>query len=895
MKRNLQISEEEKKYILSKYSLIKESTSNRKCVSGNCQNGKGKFEVDEGNDEKSVYEGDFVNGLRDGNGVFTYPNGDVYSGQFKNDNFEGDGIYKSVVGILSGNMTIYSGLWKSKDTDDKITPIPDEDDSEFVVAYGEDYTYKGYFSERGMNGVGYFIFVNDNDTKYEGMFIQTKLKGKIKYTGEDSEGNYIETEDLIEYHKNKKNQPIDDTEEETPKEVEKTDENVVIIPDNIKSKWVGCRTTDPNFEFREGLKALGFLTKMPEMGFAKFKGVVDGKNIEYNGCFDKYKMVRGFETGERGDFTGLYYSEDDSESYFLGDESKANKFMWGTLKDSDDYNFHDANWKYTGSFVDGKINGTSDDVPDMFKPDPFGKIDFSDGKSYSGDFKDGQIGGNGTFTFQDGMVLKGVFKTTEQEGIVISVTTQDNQYIPNIFDYNENYKQSTKKTEKNTIGAIKTSNFNGITKFKFKLESKKTGKSKEFNSYLPNVFIRITNLEDRKIFFESRSDDNGNFQIPNVPYGRYKLVFLVAGNRNELIYENSDYNINKENQKVSVPLKPTKFLFNDLSKEISSFEKSESREDGSTYLPGTGAETYDLLGMTDEEMREYLSTTGVFNNDKDWVSDLNAGRFEKKYGKVTSKEACLREFKSYANIIRKIQKNEIDLEILKKPGNDLQPTKNYLSECIKTYGNEITNEKDVKIVVNPPGEAYEFGVRLENKNKTNIYKDMGLSRTINKVITEHAEKKRTLLQESKIINNRLKFIVENYNLNLKSERRLAFNDLRNEKIKLISLGYNRQVVKESFIDVMKGLFGSSGQDPIVDFKKGLSEKLSAPIDLKVIANELDSAIIEEAFKTENPKDLILETILEKIKEKIDPQIDVVFQNISKKMEDFRSAVGGLQV
>jgi len=197
--------------------------------------------------------------------------------------------------------------------------------------------------------------------------------------------------------------------------------------------------------------------------------------------------------------------------------------------------------------------------------------------------------------------------------------------------------------------------------------------------------------------------------------------------------------------------------------------------------------------------------------------------------------------------------------------------------------------------VNPPGEAYEFGVRLENKNKTNIYKDMGLSRTINKVITEHAEKKRTLLQESKIINNRLKFIVENYNLNLKSERRLAFNDLRNEKIKLISLGYNRQVVKESFIDVMKGLFGSSGQDPIVDFKKGLSEKLSAPIDLKVIANELDSAIIEEAFKTENPKDLILETILEKIKEKIDPQIDVVFQNISKKMEDFRSAVGGLQV
>ena len=172
---------------------------------------------------------------------------------------------------------------------------------------------------------------------------------------------------------------------------------------------------------------------------------------------------------------------------------------------------------------------------------------------------------------------------------------------------------------------------------------------------------------------------------------------------------------------------------------------------------------------------------------------------------------------------------------------------------------------------------------------------MGLSRTINKVITEHAEKKKTLLQETRIIKNRLKIISESYDLNRKSERKLAFSELRNEKTKLISLGYDRNVVKESFIDVMKGLFGNSGQDPVSDFKKGLSEKLTTPIDLKILANELDATIIEEAFKTETPKDLILQTILEKIKEKIEPQIDVVFQNINKKMEDFRNAVGGLQV
>jgi hypothetical protein len=94
---------------------------------------------------------------------------------------------------------------------------------------------------------------------------------------------------------------------------------------------------------------------------------------------------------------------------------------------------------------------------------------------------------------------------------------------------------------------------------------------------------------------------------------------------------------------------------------------------------------------------------------------------------------------------------------------------------------------------------------------------------------------------------------------------------------------------------MKGLFGNSGQDPVSDFKKGLSEKLSAPIDLKVLVNEMDASIIENAFKTEMPKDEIINLLMEKIKEKIEPQVNAVFDNINKKMDDFRNAVGGLQV
>jgi hypothetical protein len=44
-----------------------------------------------------------------------------------------------------------------------------------------------------------------------------------------------------------------------------------------------------------------------------------------------------------------------------------------------------------------------------------------------------------------------------------------------------------------------------------------------------------------------------------------------------------------------------------------------------------------------------------------------------------------------------------------------------------------------------------------------------------------------------------------------------------------------------------------------------------------------------------PKDEIINLLMEKIKEKIEPQVNAVFDNINKKMDDFRNAVGGLQV
>ncbi len=60
-----------------------------RCVSGNCVNGKGKKEYANGN----TYEGDFVNGKRQGQGTFTYANGQIYIGQFSDDLRNGKGKF----------------------------------------------------------------------------------------------------------------------------------------------------------------------------------------------------------------------------------------------------------------------------------------------------------------------------------------------------------------------------------------------------------------------------------------------------------------------------------------------------------------------------------------------------------------------------------------------------------------------------------------------------------------------------------------------------------------------------------------------------------------------------------------------------------------------------------
>ena len=102
-----------------------EQTTTPVCISGDCKDGQGTM-----NYRSGTYKGQWRNGLRYGQGKFTWLNGDTYDGTWFEDKRHGEGVYiwhdgskykgHYSNGVRSGygiyyytNGTIYEGTWQS--------------------------------------------------------------------------------------------------------------------------------------------------------------------------------------------------------------------------------------------------------------------------------------------------------------------------------------------------------------------------------------------------------------------------------------------------------------------------------------------------------------------------------------------------------------------------------------------------------------------------------------------------------------------------------------------------------------------------------------------------------------------------------------------------------------
>ncbi|WP_166265403.1 MORN repeat-containing protein [Marinobacter caseinilyticus] len=141
-------------------------------------NGKGTVWYPEG----GRYDGDWQHGAREGEGTFRGADGSTYTGQFKNDQFNGQGT------LTRANGDIRTGLW----ADNRLNghgSLTSSDGMLFVggfrndrfhgegsLTYPDGRSYEGEFSNGEFHGSGSEVLVSGK--KYQGEYLEGKFHGK---------------------------------------------------------------------------------------------------------------------------------------------------------------------------------------------------------------------------------------------------------------------------------------------------------------------------------------------------------------------------------------------------------------------------------------------------------------------------------------------------------------------------------------------------------------------------------------------------------------------------------------------------------------------------------------------------------------------------------------------
>ena len=377
------------------------------CLSGNCVNGFGKKNYDNG----SSYEGNFVNGNKEGNGTFTSKYGMVYTGKFAKDlpngrgkaKYENEDMYDGdwVDGKIEGQGTLtykngnyYIGAFKNDKQNgygkeyDKAGNMLKEGtwkDDVFVNAASGDMptptTSTGCVSGNCINGFGKFIY---EWGVYEGDWVSGKMKGKGTWTLKTGEV-YVGQFDNGDFNGKGK---------------------MGYSKGNIyEGDFVnGVREGQGTFNYKNGNYYTGEFKNNVRNGFGKFY------NKETNTTQEGIWKDGVFVNAASGDTPTPTTSTGCVSGNCINGFGKF-IYEWGA---------------YEGDWVDGKMKGkgtwtlkSGEVYVGQFDKDNFngkGKMKYKNGNIYEGDFVNGVKEGLGTYNYTNGNYYTGEFKNDLQNG-----------------------------------------------------------------------------------------------------------------------------------------------------------------------------------------------------------------------------------------------------------------------------------------------------------------------------------------------------------------------------------------------------------------------------------------------------------------------------------------------
>ncbi|MFK7771181.1 MAG: hypothetical protein AB8F94_03540 [Saprospiraceae bacterium] len=454
------------------------------CYSGNCENGYGRktslggyrqignfkngklngkgYEIKSGNKyEQHLYEGDFVNGKKEGHGKGISLGGN-YSGEWKAGKKHGKG--KGIIDN-SAKYNEYNGEWKEGEKDGYGTEV----NNDFIlnktgkyVGYwkagkkhgeGKEYkkgklVYEGSFYKNrrkitsgcvvGDCENGYGVFILENKNKYIGEFRNGKKEGQG--FEKDPQGNYIigqwknNKEDGLVRVYNPSNELMFSGQMQNGKPLKKPNKNAVevgcIIGDCENGfghyKWengdiyIGeFKEYNPHGQgttsWINGEKYIGDYVKGMLNGYGKYYDkdgniVNEGKWID-SSCDENFKITLK---------EGKCIFGDCVNGYGVQEIPKSNNIGSVLL---DDYDFVE---RYEGLWKDGERHGfgvieranKGTYVGELLTGDYHGKgiINLKNGSSYNGDFEDGERHGQGIMMLPDGSKYVGDWEGGEKHG-----------------------------------------------------------------------------------------------------------------------------------------------------------------------------------------------------------------------------------------------------------------------------------------------------------------------------------------------------------------------------------------------------------------------------------------------------------------------------------------------